>query len=1006
MRTYWATETKFDIAPSTGGTGGGSSVISNPTVSTTNKLVATVSRAGVFVTSPHNKLNDGAPTVHPDYKLTRPGVVLLPHGKNRYGTTLSWPVDFTLQDPFHSETLDLAFPFEDTVGSEGGEDLGVPVDEEFYQYLCFLRQRGVLELILRARAGDELRYACSTHDLRYDDERYLRVKWLKAESHELLLDSNAPTTKRHIKMTIEALAPRGAPIPSPSGHGFMPDPPTPARPRLPIELGRCTEDEQGRVPGEIWLELIHKDARSPNGQEAGSTRARDLALFTTAPIVFPSQLEDPKVLWIGLLSEAQFRATSNRGFVEDLRTIAGSLGVAYRPIPVPNHGGSDPWVQDAALIGYYPMPSGPRHVVVQTIRRFILHEHVDEYAPKGATDVKDVDVVVFKDLLTTATGNDCELDGGGNVVASPPVDAPTQRTEAGCAGGDVPAHPRAPYGKLILGNPDPSGARHPTAQFLEFLKAQKVQPIVSIDTSWLEVGHADEIVNFTRAPRKCPFTGAGENGFAMLYASCDVALGLLSRVGNSELRKSRSSMFKGFTPSFRFSRTAAQIAGSIEQRRSPKKAPVCRSFVPAMKLDAIRGRLDRCLALDAKGRDVILLPVMFESSLRQVYKASFPDMVNLLALGNTVVVPKPWGPRVSVENAKRILGELFADFELGDDPLSALDGLRDLLLKEQLWIRNDDKDLHAEDDSSSEDGSDGEADRGDDRQASPLTGLFFVDQDDDGSFNNPSLRLKRSSFEDDDFFTPKKKGSPPSIGGDDFFTTAPKDQSSEDDDFFTPKKKREAPSIGGDDFFTTAPKDQSSEDDDFFTPKKKREAPSIGGDDFFTVALKDQSSEDDDFFTPKKKGESPSIVQDELSTPAQVGESSSREHGNVVAPWLEDTSSSEEHDDVPAEVEYADNDLKAQVARRLETTPDRVEIQKKLGAWTRYEVTHEDSVDIFEAYTAVRLSSIGLEVHFLDDWATYHKGKGEVHCGTKVRYAPITVEEHDAWWRNFEIYVT
>jgi protein-arginine deiminase len=37
----------------------------------------------------------------------------------------------------------------------------------------------------------------------------------------------------------------------------------------------------------------------------------------------------------------------------------------------------------------------------------------------------------------------------------------------------------------------------------------------------------------------------------------------------------------------------------------------------------------------------------------------------------------------------------------------------------------------------------------------------------------------------------------------------------------------------------------------------------------------------------------------------------------------------------------------------------------------------------------------GVEVHFLDDWNTYHLALGEVHCGTNVSRTPVT-----SWWDN------
>jgi hypothetical protein len=83
---------------------------------------------------------------------------------------------------------------------------------------------------------------------------------------------------------------------------------------------------------------------------------------------------------------------------------------------------------------------------------------------------------------------------GGNVEVSPPV-----------AG--------APWGKLVLGT---TSAMDPA--LVTFLQGQGRQPIVDVDTSWLEIGHVDEVVAFV--PHR-------NRGFCALVASPGRALELL-----------------------------------------------------------------------------------------------------------------------------------------------------------------------------------------------------------------------------------------------------------------------------------------------------------------------------------------------------------------------------------------------------------------------------------------------------------------------------------------------
>ena len=54
----------------------------------------------------------------------------------------------------------------------------------------------------------------------------------------------------------------------------------------------------------------------------------------------------------------------------------------------------------------------------------------------------------------------------------------------------------APFGKVVLGT-------HKSADpdLVHFLKRQQVQPLVDVDTSWLDVAHVDEIMSFLPAPK-------------------------------------------------------------------------------------------------------------------------------------------------------------------------------------------------------------------------------------------------------------------------------------------------------------------------------------------------------------------------------------------------------------------------------------------------------------------------------------------------------------------------
>jgi protein-arginine deiminase len=56
----------------------------------------------------------------------------------------------------------------------------------------------------------------------------------------------------------------------------------------------------------------------------------------------------------------------------------------------------------------------------------------------------------------------------------------------------------------------------------------------------------------------------------------------------------------------------------------------------------------------------------------------------------------------------------------------------------------------------------------------------------------------------------------------------------------------------------------------------------------------------------------------------------------------------------------------------------------------------KDGADVWQNLTRAVLEPLGLTVHFVDVWVSYHEGLGEAHCGTEIRHAP-----HEArWWEQ------
>jgi protein-arginine deiminase len=86
-----------------------------------------------------------------------------------------------------------------------------------------------------------------------------------------------------------------------------------------------------------------------------------------------------------------------------------------------------------------------------------------------------------------------------------------------------------PVGRMIFGSAE---GNQPDPSFVKMLESQGYQDPITVDSSWLAVGHVDEFINFVPAPN--------ERGWTMAVSSPDAALGILRDAqlkgnGNTEL---------------------------------------------------------------------------------------------------------------------------------------------------------------------------------------------------------------------------------------------------------------------------------------------------------------------------------------------------------------------------------------------------------------------------------------------------------------------------------------
>ena len=264
---------------------------------------------------------------------------------------------------------------------------------------------------------------------------------------------------------------------------------------------------------------------------------------------------------------------------------------------------------------------------------------------------------------------------GGNVDASPPV-------------------ADAPLGKVVIGE---HALRPMDADLRALIDGQGVQPVVALDTSWLGVAHVDEMVSFVPA---------GSRAFAIAHASPGTAIRLLEAAREQHgdppsagsvltdmLRGKRWLQIRpagggGFaaleTPAIHKATSGLAMRGgegaatlsvamlldyvSLSVNRLVQAHYIDRTPPPEPEdwtggADGSQPRTTRPLLaiLDTafKGVELVPLPVLFDEpevtslhDLESVGTSAFlPNMVNLQVIGDVLLVPKPYGPRMDVDGA-------------------------------------------------------------------------------------------------------------------------------------------------------------------------------------------------------------------------------------------------------------------------------------------------------------------------------------------------------------------
>ncbi len=497
---------------------------------------------------------------------------------------------------------------------------------------------------------------------------------------------------------MEALTLAGSPA-APGPTGATPNRPIPPPAHYDAEGRGVTRAPSGPVypetgPGEIWLQLIHE-------QDAATLANNfDTVVFQIAPFLLQSNVERCDRIYAVYALQAPNQPL-NHDFIYDLMEACwsafGAAGHFDRrshrlfptsvPAAIPNPDSvtpgrcrlspgkfylidgnvyrpadqfADPWAQDQFEMGYCSAPGNRAfNVALHCKRPGALADFVKQ-------ELAHTDIGLYNELEGAEQDT---TDFGGNIEVSPPVDAETGAQSSGNAGPAIPAHPRAPFGKIILGdchNPHRTRGGKVHDETRTLLAAQVVQPIVPINTSWLMVAHADEIMGFVPANTA--------RGSALLLASVRTMDKLLEKTAKVPVEDGRTNLHRG-----RFWNHPMMVSDGLAG--NPIQADDYRSYAEMSVEELLRSghrkysqtirtkfmlpielRLRKCTAHSPA--DVIPIPVYFKKPANPKMKhghdnnltiAYTVDMVNLQVVNRHLLVPRPFGPRVPRARAVEIV---------------------------------------------------------------------------------------------------------------------------------------------------------------------------------------------------------------------------------------------------------------------------------------------------------------------------------------------------------------
>jgi hypothetical protein len=321
----------------------------------------------------------------------------------------------------------------------------------------------------------------------------------------------------------------------------------------------------------------------------GESVSNDWSFITAAPLILNHHLQQTEHIWVTDVPESGSsdiqRFYNNQHMIETFEDVMGEM---FTAVPVGDYAG-DVWVQDEIQIGWMNSPGARTDLVIDSIRDRGLDDFPEDYIVGDGSDSGP-------DVINETWGNPLQansLDSFGNLEVSPPV------TVDGV---------EYPFGRIYFGGND---TRYPTRDLTDFLASQRIQKPFMPDTSWLCVGHIDEVVSTVPDP-------SSELGFKFIIADIPTAWDVLEDMdGSLDLpRYARSSSQMGHG--------MADVDAIVNNNALRNENEEIQEDI----LDPMREQFSEELGLTED--DILLMPSLFESLPGCGDAALIPGMVNMI----------------------------------------------------------------------------------------------------------------------------------------------------------------------------------------------------------------------------------------------------------------------------------------------------------------------------------------------------------------------------------------